>query len=327
MPQLKPKSDPTPWAALPRWGTVPVLLASLLSTRSMAQQPGQKTYGSPEEASLALVTAAQKNDGKALFEILGPDGKKIVSSGDETEDANDRANFVEKYHEMHRLVKEPDGTTTLYIGAKNWPTPIPLVDHGGAWFFDTQAGRQEILYRRIGQNETSAIRVCQELVAAQQEYFSLRNGEFAQAIFSAEGKRNGLYWNPAVGEPPNPMGSLVASALAKGYDMRQGGVPAPFCGYYFRILTRQGKHAQGGATSYVANGRMTKGFAILAYPAEYRSSGVMTFIADRHGEVFQKDLGRKTLAIAKAMKEYNPGSGWLMAEVRQDEPDPGETPQ
>ena len=167
MPQLKRIPDPT-WTSLARWAAAPLLFAGLLSTRSKAQQPGQKSYGSSEEASLALVMAAQKNDGKALLEILGPDGKNIVSSGDATEDANDRATFVEKYHEMNRLVIEPDGTTTLYIGAKNWPTPIPLVDKGGAWFFDTQASKKEILYRRIGQNETSTIRVCQDLVTAQQ---------------------------------------------------------------------------------------------------------------------------------------------------------------
>jgi hypothetical protein len=219
----------------------------------MAQQPGQKSYGSSEEASLALVMAAQKNDGKALLEILGPDGKNIVSSGDATEDANDRAIFVEKYHEMNRLVKEPDGTTTLYIGAKNWPTPIPLVDKGGAWFFDTQAGKKEILYRRIGQNETSTIRVCQDLVIAQQEYFSLRHGEFAQAIFSDEGRRNGLYWKSAAGEPQSPLGPWWRRSWPRATSTRQGGVSTPYCGYYFRILTRQGKHAQGGAKELHGN--------------------------------------------------------------------------
>jgi len=327
MPQLKRSPDPTAWTIHLRWVAVPMILTGLLSTRSMAQQPGQKTYGSPEEAGLALVTAAQKNDGKALLEIFGPDGKHIVSSGDETEDAIDRVNFVEKYNEIHRLVKEPDGTTTLYIGAKNWPTPIPLIEKGGAWFFDTQAGEKEILYRRIGQNETSAFGVCQDLVTAQQAYFSLRHGEFAQAIFSAEGKRNGLYWKSVPGEAQSPLGALVAEELAKGYTGHQGGVLTPYCGYYFRILTRQGKHAQGGAISYLANGRMTKGFAILAYPAEYRSSGVMTFIMDRQGEVFQKDLGKRTVVIAKAMKEYNPGSGWQKAEVRPEEPVSEKTPQ
>ena len=319
MPQLKRKSDHTLWAAFPRLMRVPILLAGLISSRSMAQQPGQKIYRSPEDASLALASAAQRNEEKALLEILGPDGKQIVSSGDETEDANDRANFVESYHEMHRLVKEPDGTTTLYIGAKNWPTPIPLMNKGGSWFFDTQAGKKEILYRRVGQNEISAIRVCQDLVTAQQDYFSLQHDEFAQAIFSDEGKHNGLYWKPGAGEPQSPIGPLVASALAKGYIQPKDGVPMPYCGYYFRILTRQGKNAKGGATSYTVNGRMTKGFGIVAYPAEYRSSGVMTFIVDRHGEVLQKDLGRKTLVLANAMKEYNPTSGWQKADDRQEE--------
>ena len=327
MLQSKPNPEHTTWTTFPKWAAVPMLLAGLLSTRSMAQQPGQKTYRTPEDASLALVTAAQRNEEKALLEILGPDGKQIVSSGDETQDANDRANFVERYHEMHRLVKEPDGTTTMYIGAKNWPTPIPLVDKAGSWFFDTNAGKKEILYRRVGQNETSAIRVCQELVKAQQEYFSLQHNEFAQVIFSDEGRRNGLYWKPAAGESQSPIGPLVASALAKGYIRRQDGVPTPYCGYYFRILTRQGKNAPGGATSYTVNGRMTKGFGIVAYPAEYRSSGVMTFIVDRHGEVLQKDLGKKTVVLAKAIKSYDPSSGWQKAEDQHEEAASEKTPQ
>src|ERR1035437_10054755 len=160
------------WANLAKLAAVAILLTGCFPTRSVAQQQGQKTFSSPEDASNALVTAAQSNDEKAILDILGPNEKKIVSSGDETEDVNSRANFVQKYQEMHRLVKEPDGTTTLYIGAENWPTPIPLVNRGKAWYFDTEAGKKEILYRRIGENEISAIRVCQELVAAEKEYHS-----------------------------------------------------------------------------------------------------------------------------------------------------------
>ncbi len=180
----------------------------------MAQQPGQKTFSSAEDACNALVTAAQNNDEKAMLEILGRYGKQIVSSGDETEDANSRANFVQRYREMHRLVNEPDGTTVLYIGANNWPMPIPLVRKGNSWYFDTAAGKKDILYRRIGRNELSAIRICQELVAAQKEFHSMQHNEYARKIFSDEGQHDGLYWKSTDGEPKSPIGPLVASAVA-----------------------------------------------------------------------------------------------------------------
>ncbi|MGA2358117.1 MAG: DUF2950 domain-containing protein, partial [Terriglobales bacterium] len=306
------------WANLPKLAVVAILLTVCFPTRSTAQQPGQKTFSSAEEASNALVTAAQNNDEKAMLDILGPEGKQIVSSGDKTEDANGRANFVQRYQEMHRLVKEPDGTTILYIGAHNWPTPIPLVHKGSSWYFDTEAGKKEILYRRIGRNEMSAIRVCQELVAAQKEY-SAEHKEYAQKIFSDEGQHNGLYWKAAAGEPQSPIGPLVASAVAKGYSKSLEGAPTPYRGYYYHILTRQGKNASGGPKSYLANGKMTEGYAFVAYPAEYRSSGVMTFIVNENGAVFEKDLGKKTDLLAKDMAEFNPGSGWQKAEEQQEE--------
>jgi len=295
-----------------------MLLTVCVPTRSTAQQPGQKMFSSAEEATNALITAAQVNDEKMMLDILGPDGKQIVSSGDETEDANSRANFVKRYQEMHRLVKEPDGTTVLYIGAHNWPAPIPLVHKGNSWYFDTEAGKKEILYRRIGRNEMSAIRVCQELVAAQKEY-SAEHKEYAREIFSDEGRHNGLYWKAADGEPQSPIGPLVASAVAQGYAKNQQGAPTPYRGYYFHILTRQGKNAPGGAKNYVVNGKMTEGFALVAYPAEYRSSGVMTFIAAEDGVVYQRDLGMKTDVLAKAMKEYDRNPSWQKAEEQREE--------
>ena len=222
MRRTKLNFDKFHWANLPKLAAVAILLTGCFPTRSMAQQPGQKTFSSPEDASNALVTAAQSNDEKAMLDILGPDGKQIVSSGDETEDAQSRANFVQKYQEMHRLVKEPDGTTTLYIGAENWPTPIPLVNKGNSWYFDTEAGKKEILYRRVGRNEISTIRVCQELVAAEKEYYSTQHNEYAQKIFSDEGQHNGLYWKAADGEPQSPIGPLVASAVAEGYAKGRG---------------------------------------------------------------------------------------------------------
>jgi len=286
---------------------------------SMAQQPGQKTFSSAEDASNALVAATQSNDEKAMLDILGPDGKQIVSSGDDAEDAQSRANFVQRYQEMHRLVKEPDGTTVLYIGAHNWPTPIPLVNKGTSWYFDTEAGKKEILFRRIGRNEMSTIRVCQELVAAEKEYHTAQHSEYAPKIFSDEGQHNGLYWKAAGGEPESPIGPLVAEAVAEGYVKGEGGPPTPYRGYYFHVLTRQGKDAPGGTKSYIVNGKMTEGFAFVAYPAEYKSSGVMTFVVNESGVVYQKDLGKKTEALAKAMKEYNANSSWQKAEEQQEE--------
>src|SRR3984893_17598089 len=191
-----------------------VLLTGCVATLSTAQQKGQRTFTSPEEAAKSFVAAAQSNDEKAMLDILGPDGKQIVSSGDETEDAHNRANFVQRYQEMHRLVKEPDGTTTLYIGAENWPMPIPLVNKANSWYFNTEAGKKEILCRRIGRNEMSTIRVCQELVAAEKEYYSTQHNEYAQKFFSDEETHNGLYWKAADGEPQSPIGPLVASAAA-----------------------------------------------------------------------------------------------------------------
>ena len=306
-------------ARLSKLAAAAVLLTACFHTLSMAQQRGQKTFPSPEDASNALVAAAQSNDEKMLLEILGPDGKQIVNSGDETEDANNRANFVQRYQEMHRLVKEPDGTVMLYIGAENWPTPIPLVKKGNSWYFDTEAGRKEILYRRIGRNEMSTIRVCQELVAAEKEYRSTHQNEYAQKCFSDEGQQNGLYWKAADGGPQSPIGPLVASAVAEGYTKKHDGTPTPYRGYYYHILTGQGKNAPGGEKSYIVNGKMTEGFAFVAYPAKYRSSGVMTFIVNDDGVVYQKDLGKKTGVLAKAIKEYNPDSSWQKAEEQQGE--------
>jgi hypothetical protein len=272
-----------------------ILLMGCFPARSVAQQAGQKTFSSAEEASHAFATAVGNNDEKAMIEILGPDAKRIVWSGDEAEDAENRANFAQRYQEMHRLVQEPDGTTTLYIGAMNWPTPIPIVNKGNLWYFDTDAGKKEILYRRVGRNEMSAIRVCQQLVAAQKEY-SAEHKDYAPKFMSDEGKHNGLYWKAANGEPQSPVGPLVAMAAAEG-----SGSPTPYRGYYYRIL------AKGN------------GFVFVAYPAEYRSSGVMTFVVGEDGVVYQKDLGKSTAVVAKAMKEYHSNAGWQKAEEQPEE--------
>lgn len=218
---------------------------------------------------------------------------------------------------MHRYVKEPDGTVALYIGAKNWPAPIPLVSKGNVWYFDTEAGMQEILFRRIGRNEMSAIQICRELAAAQKE-FSQEEHEYAQKLFSDEGEHNGLYWETSGKQAESPIGPLVARADTDGYAVKRGAA-IPYRGYFFRILTGQGKNAPGGAKSYIATGKMTGGFAFVAYPAEYRSSGVKTFLVRTDGVVFEKDLGKNTEALARSMKRFNPDSTWQTTQ-EQGEP-------
>jgi hypothetical protein len=284
----------------------------------MAQQAGQKTFASAEEASDALVTAVEHNDERATLDLLGPDAKQIVSSGDDTEDAHSRAEFVQAYREMHRLAKEPDGSTTLYIGAKNWPTPIPLAHKGHTWYFDTEAGKMEILFRRIGRNEMSAMRICRELVAAEADYRRAQPEGFAQKILSDSGERNGLYWPAAAGDAQSPIGPLVAAAVNEGYaDNGKEIVKTPYRGYYFHVMKRQGSHAPGGEKNYIVNGKMTDGFAFVAYPAQYRSSGVMTFIVGADGVVLQKDLGKDTAALAKALKQFDPDASWVRADEAQ----------
>jgi hypothetical protein len=314
MRQTKLKGKTSELFGVLRIAVVATLLFAYFAVDSAAQQKGQKTFSSPEQASKAVVAALQNNDEKAMLEILGPDARQIVFSGDPIEDAESHANFLSKYEEMHRLLKEPDGSVTLYIGAENWPTPIPLSLKGNLWFFDTEAGKREILFRRIGRNEYSAMRICQELVAAQKEYYAMQHNEYARQIYSDEGQHNGLYWKVAEGELQSPIGPLVASSVAEGYVTGKGAPPTPYRGYFFRILRRQGKNASDGAKSYIVNGKMTEGFAFAAYPAEYRSSGVMTFIVNQDGTVYQKDLGKNTEALGKALQEYNPDSSWGKAE-------------
>jgi hypothetical protein len=302
--------------------TVLVIFAAFivcLPASAAAQQPGQKTFSSAVEAGNALVEALQAPDPSALISILGGDGKDVISSGDPVEDKNDRDEFIQKYQQMHRLVLEPNGKTTLYIGAENWPTPIPLVHKGSQWYFDTPAGKQEILYRRIGKNELAVIQVCRELVDAQKEYYAQphdggEGSQYAQKLFSDPGKQNGLYWKAAPGETESPIGPLVAAAAAEGYTEAADKKPQPFQGYYFRILTGPVAKASGGARSYLVDGKMTRGFAFLAYPAEYRASGIMTFIVDQSGIVYEKDLGRHTAEAAKAIKEYGHDSTWRKAD-------------
>ena len=300
---------------LPRIGA-PVLFAVSLAyscTPTFAQQPGQQTFASPEDAGRAFLAAMQEPGDQAPLRVLGPEGKDVLSSGDSAEDADARTGFVVKYQEMHRFVSESNGTVALVIGAENWPFPIPLVNNHGSWYFDTAAGKGEIVFRRIGRNELAAIDACNELVQAQKQYFARPpanvSKQFAQKLVSDEGQHNGLYWQGASDESNSPINPLIAYAR-QNLPADQVGEHVPFNGYMFRILTSQGAHAPGGAKNYVLDGKMTAGFAFVAYPVEYRSSGVMTFIVDASGNIYEKDLGRNTVKLAQGMTAYDPDSSW-----------------
>jgi hypothetical protein len=281
-----------------------------------AQQPGQQTFASPQDAAHALLVAMQSQDEQAPLSVLGPAAKDVLSSGDPTEDVDARVGFVVRYQAMHRFVTEANGAVTLVVGAENWPLPIPLVNKGGKWFFDTDAGKDEILFRRIGRNELAAQDALQDLVEGEKEYFARAPGgfsrQFAQKLVSEEGRHDGLYWHGAYDEFDSPINALIANAQGTGSKNKVGD-PIPFNGYFFRILTSQGPHAPGGAKSYVADGVMTGGFAFIAYPAEYRTSGVMTFIVDESGTIYEKDLGPDTTKTAVAMTAYDPDSTWHQA--------------
>ena len=289
----------------------------VIQSERLLAQSGQ-TFRSPEAATQALFAAAQASDQAAMLEIFGPGGNEITSTGDSIQDQNGLNEFVAKYREMHHLLKESDGATTLYIGAENWPFPVPLVNDSGVWHFDTEAGKKEILFRRIGENEYDAIDICHALVDAENDYYSHpRDGkvrQYAQKMASDEGQHNGLFWKMADDDPESPIGPVLAYAEGVSSDELTGEEHAPFRGYYFRILTGQGKAAQGGAKSYLVKGQMLAGFAILAYPAEYRSSGVMTFIVNQTGIVYEKDLGVETAQAAVEMKEYDPDQTWSLSE-------------
>ena len=272
-------------------------------------------FPSPDAAASALVAADKANDMKTLSSILGPDADQVLSSGDPVADKNARDDFVRRYQEMHRLEYDDQGRVILYVGANNWPVPIPLVKNNGGWIFDTADGKEELLYRRIGRNELFTIKVLEDLADAQAEYASeARDGEstnqFAQKILSDPGKHNGLYWEAAGGQPESPIGPLVASATAQGYKKDSGGNPIPFHGYYYKVLTRQGRNAPGGAKNYLVKGKMTNGFAFLAYPAAYRASGVTTFMINQDGVIVQKDLGPDTGKLTSGINAYNPDKTW-----------------
>jgi hypothetical protein len=280
---------------------------------AQAETAKQRTFASPEDAVKAMVEALKADDVKALEGIFGPGSKDLVSSGDPVEDKAARERFVNQYNEKNRLEKTED-KAVLSIGNDDWPSPIPIVKKGGVWRFDTKAGREEMLARRIGKNEWSTIQFSLAYVDAQREYFRKdRDGdgilEYAQKFGSDKGKKNGLFWKVKEGEEQSPLGPLAAVAYKAGYR-KKGETPEPFFGYYYRILTGQGKSAVGGAYDYMVKGNMIGGFALVAYPAKYGSSGVMTFMVNHDGVVYQKDLGRNTEKAAQAMKVFDPDSTW-----------------
>jgi Protein of unknown function (DUF2950) len=274
----------------------------------------QESFSSPEEAVKAAVAAARSDSEKQLLAVFGAQAKELIDSGDAVADKQRRARFVAAYDEKNRLATEGENTI-LIVGKQDWPFPIPLVKKGQSWVFDTEKGKQEILNRRIGRNELDAIQTCLAIVDAQREYALKdrnKNGllEYAQKFVSDPGKRNGLYWEAKTGEPESPLGPIMEQARSKGYQGKPSTTPVPYYGYYYRILTAQRKDAPGGAYSYLVKGKMIGGFAVVAYPAQYGNSGVMTFIVNYDGKVFQKNLGPKTASIAKSMKTYNPDSTW-----------------
>jgi len=282
---------------------------AVLALVAVGQEPGQKTFRTPEDASRALFEAVKTNKPQAIESVLGASSHEIVSSGDPVQDEKVRKAFISKFEQMNRLRKAADGSRRLYIGASNWPFPILLKQAHGVWFFDTPAGKEEIVYRRIGRNEYAAMRVLLAVTDAQAEYHA-EFGQYAQKLFSSDGKRDGLYWKPAKGEPESPIGPLLAYAAAEGYKRSER--PQPFHGYFFKLLKEQGRQAKGGAKNYVVGGKMTGGFALLAFPADYRSSGVMTFLINQDGRLYEKDLGEKTTELGQKITSYNPDKTWTL---------------
>jgi len=302
-----------------RWFRFRMIVGAMAGALAVAQVASaatapQKSFASAEEAVKAVVTASKNNDDKELLAIFGLAAKELIFSGDAVADKQRRARFLKAYDEKNRLVQQ-GSDMVLVIGKDEWPFPIPVMKKGDSWVFDTARGREEILNRRIGANELFTIQALLAVVDAQREY-ALKDRdknallEYAQKFLSDPGKRNGLYWEAKAGEPESPLGPIMSQARSAGYQGKPSTTPSPYHGYYYKILTAQGKDAAGGAYSYLVKGKMIGGFGVVAYPAEYENSGVMTFIVNHDGKVFQKDLGKNTASVAKGMSVYNPDKTW-----------------
>jgi hypothetical protein len=294
--------------------TILVLSAPL---QGYAAQAKQKTFVSPEEAVTALIDAAKAGSQEELMAIFGPAAREVLSSGDPVEDKAARERFVKAYDAKHALMREGDAKAVLQIGAEDWPFPIPIIKTNQQWSFDAKKGKEELTNRRIGRNELSTIQTCLAYVDAQREYAGKdRDGdglfEYAQRFISTPGKKDGLYWEAKPGDEESPLGDFAARATREGYT-KTSNKPVPYHGYYFKILKAQGKHAPGGAYDYVVKQRMIGGFALVAYPAQYGSSGVMTFVVNHDGVVYEKNLGKDTAKVAQAMKKFDPDKSWKKA--------------
>jgi hypothetical protein len=289
-----------------------VTFCALLAAAGPASAADAKTFPTPEAAAQALIAAAKSGNKQAILDILGSDAQDIVSSGDEVQDKEAAERFYTLAEQKMHLEQNDDGAEVMNIGPDDWPFPIPIEKKGDVWAFDTAAGKQELFDRRVGANELDTIEVCRTYVDAQRAYASQARDDsgtvkYAQRIVSSPGTHDGLYWPEAEGQPLSPLGPLIADAVHEGYGKKQG---APYHGYFYRVLTAQGKGAPGGAYNYVINRNMVGGFALIAYPATYGVTGVMTFIVNQNGVVYQKDLGLKTTAIAQGITSFDPNSSW-----------------
>ena len=294
---------------------VSTLTLIVMGAVALAAAPEQKNFASTEAGSTALIEAIKSNDEPALGSILGPNGSQLISSGDEVADTQSREAFIKAYNEAHKLVLEGDTQAILVIGKDEWPMPIPLVKSQDGWRFDTKRGAEEILDRRIGRNELNAIQVCLAIVDAERDYVAKDPDgdgipEYASKFVSTPGKHDGLYWETKSEEPPSPLGPLLAAAARDGYTNSESSSLEPYHGYFYKILTKQGKDAPGGAHDYLVNGQMIGGFAVIAYPARYGASGIMSFIVNQDGVVYEKDLGENTAAMASQMATFDPDPSW-----------------
>jgi len=299
-----------------------IVVTLFFGFRASAQDMRQREFKSPQDAFNALLEADKNDDTKELLAIFGPESKDVISSGDVIADTQDRQHFARAAAEGVKFSKFDDNTLLVYIGKDGWCFPIPIVKSGQEWIFSTQDGKEEIINRRIGRNELNTIQVALAYVDAQREYASKeRNGDavpqYAQHFMSQKDKKDGLYWEAAAGEESSPLGPLIARATEEGYTFRKGEKPSPYHGYYFKILKSQGSNAPGGELDYIVNGKMVKGFGLVAHPAQYGVSGIVTFMVNQQGVIYEKDLGPRTEEMAEAITAYDPDKTWKKVKMTE----------